>query len=129
MKRRLKRFALGTLVVVLALAGAGWVLVKTQTTHHSPPSAPPAAVTPSDDALLDAIRRGIEFLKVHQEDDQLAGGKLQIDATQSFNLDLAHIVIPFVDRDIEAPLTPFRLLAIQVYLINVTTGFVPDRER
>lgn len=37
--------------------------------HHSTPQMPPAAIKPSGDKTLDAIRRGMEFLKVHQEAD------------------------------------------------------------
>ena len=46
----------------------GVIFVKTQMTHHTR-SGPPAKVEPSGDELLDSIRRGVEYLKVHQETD------------------------------------------------------------
>jgi len=51
----------------LAVIG-GYIFVSTQMTHHTM-SRPPAPITPSGDPVLDSIRRGIEYLKVHQEPD------------------------------------------------------------
>ncbi len=64
-RKRLKIAGIG--VLVLGLVGGG--LYLTQTTHHSSPRRPPAPIAVSGDPLLDSIRRGIEYLKVHQEED------------------------------------------------------------
>jgi squalene-hopene/tetraprenyl-beta-curcumene cyclase len=56
----------GMLFVLLLLVAA--YLYFFQLPHHNQ-SAPPAAIKPSGDKTIDAIRRGVEFLKVHQESD------------------------------------------------------------
>lgn len=58
----------GVLAALAVLALAGVVIYKTQYTHHTM-SGPPAPVAATSDKVLDAIRRGIEYLKVHQEPD------------------------------------------------------------
>ncbi|HOX08731.1 MAG TPA: terpene cyclase/mutase family protein [Planctomycetota bacterium] len=74
--KRLKKillWAAGTLIV-LALAALTFYL--TQKTHHKA-GGTPAAVKPSGDPTLDAIRRGVEFLIVHQEaDGEFSAGAL-----------------------------------------------------
>lgn len=54
--------------VLVVLVLAGLIFYYTQKTHHTA-SGTPAPVKPSGDALLDSIRKGIEFLKVRQEPD------------------------------------------------------------
>ncbi len=58
---------LGVSILLLAtLAAYVWFFEQTQ---HSEPSRAPAAVEASGDVVLDAIRRGVEYLKVNQEPD------------------------------------------------------------
>lgn len=57
------------LLVMAALGGGGYLFVITQMTHHSPAKQAPAPVVATDDPVLDGIRRGVEFLRVHQEKD------------------------------------------------------------
>ena len=64
----LKRVLLGILVAVVVLAVGGWIFYKSQMPHHTAAGAP-AAIQPSGDPAVDAIRRGVEFLKVRQEPD------------------------------------------------------------
>ncbi len=63
-----KRIAIGLGVLVALAAGAGAIYLL-ESTHHSAPTQAPRAVAASGDAVLDAIRRGIAFLEVHQEED------------------------------------------------------------
>ncbi|MCY3021734.1 MAG: terpene cyclase/mutase family protein [Planctomycetota bacterium] len=60
------RVLLGVLVFLVLVAA---YLYLFETPHHSTPTTAPQAVQASGDKVLDAIRRGIEFLKVHQEAD------------------------------------------------------------
>jgi len=57
----------GILIVLLVLAGA--YLWFFEQPHHSAPTQKMAAIAPSGDATLDSIRKGIEFIRVHQESD------------------------------------------------------------
>ena len=57
---------LGVLIAVVVVGG--YIFYRTQKVHHTR-SGPPAPIQPSGDRVLDGIRRGIEFLKVHQETD------------------------------------------------------------
>ena len=66
--RRLKKIALGAVAVLVVLVVAAVVFYQTQKPHHTV-SGMPKPVEPSGDRILDGIRRGIEFLKVHQEPD------------------------------------------------------------
>jgi squalene-hopene/tetraprenyl-beta-curcumene cyclase len=55
-----------SIIVLLAMVAAYlWFFERT---HHSPHGAP-AVVKPSGNMVLDSIRRGVEFLKVSQEND------------------------------------------------------------
>lgn len=67
--RRLRKWLLRIAGVFLLLVGAGAYLWFFQQTGHSAPTRPPAKVEASGDELLDSIRRGVEYLKVHQEAD------------------------------------------------------------
>jgi len=66
---RLLKVALVCGVIVAVLGLGGLFIWKTQQTSHSRPSAPPAPIVVSGDPVLDSIRAGIEYLKVHQEAD------------------------------------------------------------
>lgn len=55
------------LIVLLVLVGI--YLWNFEQPHHSAPAAAPKAVEASGDKVLDAIRRGVEYIKVHQEAD------------------------------------------------------------
>jgi squalene-hopene/tetraprenyl-beta-curcumene cyclase len=66
--KRLLRIALILIAGLAVLAIAAGVFYATQKTHHTA-AGTPAAIAPSGDRLLDSIRRGVEFLKVHQEPD------------------------------------------------------------
>ncbi len=69
-KRRILKRVLKTLAVLVVVLGAvGGYLYATQRTHHSAATKAPAPVAASNDPMLDAIRRGCEYLKVHQEGD------------------------------------------------------------
>ena len=57
----------GALIGILLLLGGGYVWLEWPS--HSEPSAAPKKITPSGDPVLDAIRRGLAFLQVHQEED------------------------------------------------------------
>jgi len=68
-RRRWKKWLVrlgGTLVVLGGIAAYLWFFEQT---GHSVPKQPPAAVAPSGDPALDALRRGVEYLRVHQEAD------------------------------------------------------------
>jgi len=67
-KRWLRWVSASGLGLLAVLAIGGYIFVSTQMTHHTM-TAPPAPITPSGDPVLDSIRRGIEYLKVHQEPD------------------------------------------------------------
>ncbi|MFA4985196.1 MAG: prenyltransferase/squalene oxidase repeat-containing protein [Candidatus Brocadiia bacterium] len=70
MWRLIRKIAIVTIVVIALLAVAAWITWSTVgKIHHSKPKVTPAAIIPSGDAVLDSIRRGIEFVKVYQEDD------------------------------------------------------------
>ncbi|MBI3828336.1 MAG: terpene cyclase/mutase family protein [Planctomycetes bacterium] len=56
-------------IVVLLLGITGWYLWTFERTSHSTPTKDPEKVADSGDKYLDAIKRGIEYLKVHQEAD------------------------------------------------------------
>lgn len=56
-------------VVVCLLGAAGAYLYYFQTTGHSAPTRPAAEITPSGDTIVDAIRRGADYLMRHQESD------------------------------------------------------------
>ncbi len=74
--KRLKKILVITFAVGLLLAAGGWWFYETQQTHHTV-SGTPAPIKPTDDPLLASIRKGIEFLKVHQEaDGQFSAGAL-----------------------------------------------------
>ena len=55
------------MLLLLVLAAA--YLYFFERPHHSTPRTAPQAVQPSGDAVLDSLRRGIEYLKVRQEAD------------------------------------------------------------
>ncbi len=57
----------GIFLAILCLVAA--YLLKFQMTHHMEPVQAPAKVEASGDETLDGIRKGIEFLRVYQEDD------------------------------------------------------------
>jgi len=57
------------LAVVVLLVAAAAYLYTFERPHHSTPKTAPQAVVLSGDGVLDAIRRGIEYLKVRQEAD------------------------------------------------------------
>lgn len=59
--------AVGMLVLLLA-AGAAYVWFFEQP-HHRAPAAQIREVKPSGDKILDGINKGVEFLRVYQEDD------------------------------------------------------------
>ncbi|HYG77189.1 MAG TPA: prenyltransferase/squalene oxidase repeat-containing protein [Planctomycetota bacterium] len=63
----LKRIATILGVLILVLAATAWYLWTFQKPHHSTPVTPPKAIVESGDKVLDSIRRGVEYLKVHQE--------------------------------------------------------------
>ncbi|MFA4985526.1 MAG: prenyltransferase/squalene oxidase repeat-containing protein [Candidatus Brocadiia bacterium] len=66
----LLRFLLYTAIVVVVLVVAGAIFYFTiGKPHHSAPTREPVAITPSGDKVVDAVNRGIEFLKVYQEED------------------------------------------------------------
>lgn len=57
----------GALVLLLIAAGAYvWAFERT---HHREPAAAIREVKPSGDKILDGINKGVEFLRVYQEDD------------------------------------------------------------
>jgi squalene-hopene/tetraprenyl-beta-curcumene cyclase len=63
--------------VLLVLALAGYAYYKLEKPGHSTPTSQPQVVAPSTDQTLDSIRRGLGFLKVHQEaDGNFVTGKL-----------------------------------------------------
>jgi len=64
----IKRIVLGLVIAVAVLGIASWIFVKSQMTHHTV-SGTPEAIKPSGDRLLDSLRRGVEYLKIHQEPD------------------------------------------------------------
>ncbi|MCZ7646956.1 MAG: terpene cyclase/mutase family protein [Planctomycetota bacterium] len=55
----------GGVLAVLALAG--YLSLPYLMPHHSAPREAMREIAPSDDKALDAIRRGFEYLRVHQE--------------------------------------------------------------
>lgn len=57
----------GALVVLLAVAG--WYLWTFERPSHSKPTEAMKQIQPSGDAVIDSIRRGIEYIRVHQEAD------------------------------------------------------------
>ncbi|HEY3320047.1 MAG TPA: prenyltransferase/squalene oxidase repeat-containing protein [Planctomycetota bacterium] len=65
LRRVLKMLLLLALLIVLA----GAYLYFFELPHHSTPTLAAEAIKPSGDPALDAIRRGVEFLRVHQEAD------------------------------------------------------------
>ncbi len=66
--KKLGKILLWTLAVLIVLGVAGFLFVRGQMPHHTV-NGTPAAIKPSGDRLLDAIRRGVEYLKVRQEPD------------------------------------------------------------
>lgn len=64
----LKILAILALLGIAVVVGGG-VYIYTQMPSHSAPTATPEAVQPSGDPVLDGIRRGLAYLKVHQEED------------------------------------------------------------
>ncbi|HYF48514.1 MAG TPA: prenyltransferase/squalene oxidase repeat-containing protein [Planctomycetota bacterium] len=69
MKKILKWIGIigGSLLLLLVALGAYlWVFEKPS---HSAPKTPPKQVAASGDKILDSIRKGAEYLKVHQEVD------------------------------------------------------------
>lgn len=65
-RRKVKFVMLVMAAAVVCLAGVG-LWVKSEMPHHTPGT--PKGIESSGDKTLDAIRRGIEFLKAHQEED------------------------------------------------------------
>jgi len=97
---------LGVLIVV------GVIFVKTQMTHHTM-SGPPAEVKPSGDAVLDSIRRGVEYLKVNQEEDgEFSAGIL--DPKPAFTAMVVDALAQTPDRYDEK--TPFVAKAVKAIL-------------
>ena len=66
---RWRKIVVGLAVFVVLLALGAYGFYVTQMPGHSKPATPPAPIAPSGDPVLDSIRRGVEFLKVHQEAD------------------------------------------------------------
>lgn len=56
-------------IVVCLLAVVGAYLYLFEMTGHSAPTRPPEVIADSGDKIIDAIRRGADFVKRHQEDD------------------------------------------------------------
>ncbi|MHC4913859.1 MAG: prenyltransferase/squalene oxidase repeat-containing protein [Planctomycetota bacterium] len=68
MMKKLGKIALWTVGVLIVLAIGIYPFLRSQMPHHTV-SGTPAAIEPSGDRVLDSIRRGVEYLKVHQEPD------------------------------------------------------------
>ncbi|MCK6472811.1 MAG: terpene cyclase/mutase family protein [Planctomycetes bacterium] len=64
-----KKILAGLGLLVLLLIAAGVYVWAFEQTHHRAPSAAIREVKPSGDKILDGINRGVEFLRVYQEDD------------------------------------------------------------
>ncbi len=62
----IKRIFLAVLLGGGVLVIGGWVFYKTQTTHHTV-SGTPDKIEATGDKVRDSIRKGIEYLRVHQE--------------------------------------------------------------
>lgn len=71
MKKKLKRIMIAGGLILVALGIGAWVFWETQQIAHSRPRGAPAAIVPSEDQTIAAIRRGVAFLKIYQEDDGL----------------------------------------------------------
>ncbi len=109
---RFKKIMIAVAGLIVFLALAGYVFVKTQMTHHSV-TGTPAAVQPSGDEVLDAIRRGIEFLRVHQEPDgEFSAGIL--DPKPAFTALVVDSIVHSPDRLNEK--TPFVARAVKAIL-------------
>jgi squalene-hopene/tetraprenyl-beta-curcumene cyclase len=109
---KLKKMAIALAGIIVFLALAGYVFVKTQMTHHKA-TGTPAAIEPSGDRILDAIRRGIEFLKVHQEPDgEFSAGML--DPKPAFTALVVDAIVHGPDRLNEE--TPFIARAVKAII-------------
>ncbi|MCX7806616.1 MAG: hypothetical protein N3A38_15740, partial [Planctomycetota bacterium] len=64
-----KKVLIGLSVFLVLLIAGGYLFSLTQKPGHSRPKSPPAPIQKTGDPVLDAIRRGVEYLKVHQEAD------------------------------------------------------------
>ncbi len=110
MKKTFKKIIIVIVCVVLVVVLGGVVFVKTQMTHHNKYGTP-IPIKPSGDKVLDSIRRGVEFLRVHQEpngefsagllDPKPAFTALVADALLS-SPDGYHAKMPFVSRALDA---------------------------
>lgn len=61
---------IGILVLVpLVVALVAYIYIRREMPGHTAPSSPPGKIEVSGDPTLDALRRGLEYLRVHQETD------------------------------------------------------------